>query len=191
MSAHVLLLVALAVPLAGCADERPGPRTEAPPVAVPDLPADTLDVQGVDRAVARIAPVGRGGAEGTVSFARTGAGVRVLASLTGLSDRDYHGLQVLRGRDCDADPALHLGLDARTPHGPLYATPGDRHAGDLGNVRGDGGTGRYDRIEPLLTFDGTASLVGRAVVVRERRDDGASPDGNAGDVIGCGVAEAR
>ena len=191
MSAHAPLLFSAALLLAACAGERRAPRIESPTVEMPDLPPDTVDVQGVDRAVAEITPLDGSGVEGTVSFTRTGVGVRVLVYLTGLSQSDYHGFQVLRGRDCDADLAVQLGVETGAPHGSVYATPGDRRAGDLGNIRGDDGIGRYDRIEPLLTLDGTGSLVGRAVVVRERRDDGVSPDGNAGGVIGCGIAEAR
>ena len=41
----------------------------------------------------------------------------------------------------------------------------------------------------MLALDGPRSAVGRAVVVREGRDDAASADGAAGDVIGCGVLE--
>ncbi len=155
----------------------------------PALPPDTVDVRGVQGARARIEPVGAGSATGTVRLARVAGGVRVLATLDGLSPSDFHALQILRGRDCDADPAVHLGVDAGTPHGGPYSLPGLRHAGDLGSIRGDGGDGRYDRIDAVLSLDGTASAAGRAVVVRAGRDDGASPDGAAGDVIGCGVLE--
>ncbi len=117
-------------------------------------------------------------------------GVRVLVELDGLSRSEYHALQILRGRDCDADPSVHLGADVGTPHGGPYSLPGLRHLGDLGSVRGDDRDGRYDRIDAALSLDGTTSPVGRAVVVRAGRDDAASPDGAAGDVIGCGVLEA-
>ena len=185
----VLALAALAV-VAGC--DRPPPAAPAAPTAgvALDLPPDTVDVRGVARAEARVEPAGGGRAEGTVTFGRVDGGVRVRAVLSGLSESDFHALQVLRGRDCAADPDVHLGADVGTPHGGPYAPPGLRHAGDLGNVRGDGGRGRYDRVDPVLTFDGTASLVGRAVVVRAGRDDAASVGGAAGAVVGCGVIEA-
>lgn len=179
--------VLLAVP--ACTDPAPQPPDSAPSSA-PALPPDTVDVRGVDRATARIEPFGQGQASGTVRLMRTAEGVRVRAQLDGLSQSGYHGFQILRGRTCDADPAVHLGAEAGAPHGSPYALPGERHAGDLGNVRGDGGIGRYDRIDPVLRLDGTGSAVGRAVVLRARRDDGASPDGAAGDVIGCGILES-
>ncbi|MEM0963409.1 MAG: superoxide dismutase family protein [Bacteroidota bacterium] len=154
------------------------------------LPPDTVDVQGVSSARARIEPVGSGRVEGTVTFVRVAGGVRVRADLTGLSQREYHAFQVLRGRDCGADLTVQLGADTNAPRGGPYSLPGHRRAGDLGNVRGDRGRGRYDRIDPVLSLSGTASAIGRAVVLRERRDDTVSPDGSAGAVIGCGIVEA-
>jgi len=183
------LLAALAAAVGACGTADAPEPTPPPPAEVPDLPPDTVDVRDVARAEATIEPIGPGHAEGTITFGRVVGGVRVRAVLTGLSESDFHALQILRGRDCTADPAVHLGVDAGTPHGGPYSFPDLRHAGDLGNIRADGGRGRYDRIDPVLSFDGTMSLVGRAVVVRAGRDDAASPDGAAGAVIGCGVIE--
>lgn len=153
------------------------------------LAPDTVDVQGVRRARAQIQPVGEGRAEGAVTMTQLDGGVRVQAQLDGLSREQYHALQVLRGRDCGADPSVHLGAESGARHGGPYAPPGSRHAGDLGSVRGDDRVGRYDRIDPALSLSGTGSPVGRAVVVRALRDDAASADGAAGPVIGCGVLE--
>ena len=183
----------LAVAVAGCAEPAPPPPAAVDPAAgstgVAVLEPDTVEVSGVFRARARIEPVAGGGAEGAVTLTRVQGGTRVKAELEGLSRREYHALQILRGRDCSADPDLHLGADAGTPHGGPYSPPGHRHAGDLGSVRGDGGTGRYDRIATDLDLSGTTSPVGRALVVRQRRDDAASPGGAAGPVIGCGIIE--
>ena len=179
-------LAGLAV--AGCAEPAPPPATADTDVAAPLAP-DTADVQGVARARARIRPVGDGTAEGLVTLTRVQGGTRVQAELDGLSSREYHALQILRGRDCAADPGLHLGAEAGTPHGGPYAPPGQRHLGDLGSVRGDDGAGRYDRIDADLDLSGTQSPVGRAVVVRALRDDAVSPGGAAGPVIGCGLLE--
>ncbi len=180
----------LALAVAACSDPAPSPPPTSPTnTATAVLPPDTVDVRGVTRATARIEPVGAGRVTGTVRIMQTDAGVRVKAALYDLSRSDFHAFQILRGRSCDADPAVHLGADTGAPHGGPYSLPGQRHAGDLGNVRGDDGRGRYDRIDPALTLAGTGSAVGRAVVLRAGRDDAASPDGAAGDVIGCGVLE--
>ena len=152
-------------------------------------PADPASAQDVARAAAQVEPAGAGTARGTVTMTRVEGGVRVQAQLEGLSGEQYHALQVLRGRACDADPDVHLGADDGTPHGGPYSLPGLRHAGDLGSVRGDRGAGRYDRVDAVLDLSGPRSPVGRAVVVRALRDDAAHPGGAAGPVIGCGVLQ--
>lgn len=158
-------------------------ETVAPSAAAPDP-----DVTGVSRVRARIQPVGRGDVSGTVTLAAVTGGVRVLMDLDGLSRQDFHGVHILAGRDCDANPSVLLGAraDGAAPHGGPYSLPGQRLAGALGNIRGDGGDGRYDRIDTVVELNGTDSALGRAVVVRAGRDDGVTP-GAAGDVIGCGI----
>ncbi|MDT0633221.1 superoxide dismutase family protein [Rubrivirga litoralis] len=178
----LLLLAACAEPAAPPSATSPPPR---PAALAPGLAPDTVEVSGVGVATARVEPVGAGRVDGTVQLRQTEGGVRVQADLRGLSQSDFHAFQILRGRDCGADPDVHLGAEAGR-HGGPYALPGDRHAGDLGNVRGDRGRGRYDRIDPALNLDGTGSPVGRAVVVRAERDDAVS-DGTGGAVVGCGV----
>lgn len=185
-AAHIM---GAALVLAACAEPAAPPRP-TPPTAQPSgaaLEPDTVAVEGVSVARAQIEPVGAGRAEGTVELRQTSGGVRVRADLRGLSQSDFHAFQILRGRDCDADPAVHLGAESGV-HGGPYSLAGDRHAGDLGNVRGDRGRGRYDRVEPALALAGTASPVGRAVVLRAERDDAVS-DNTGGAVIGCGVLE--
>ena len=182
--------LALVAALAACAEpDAPSPTPPPPPsTSTPVLDPDTVAVRGVSLATARIDPVGAGRVTGTVRVREVDGGVRVRADLSGLSQSGFHAFQILRGRDCDADPGVHLGADAGAPHGGPYSLPGDRHAGDLGNVRGDRGRGRYDRIDPALSLDGVGSPVGRAVVVRAERDDAVS-DGTGGAVIGCGVLQ--
>ena len=114
----------------------------------------------------------------------------MLAEVQGLTPGTFHALQILSGRDCLSDPAEHLRAAADTTHGGPYSLPGLRHAGDLGSIRGEGdGAGRYDRIDAVLSLNGTTSPVRRALVIRSLRDDAATPDGAAGEVIGCGVIE--
>lgn len=195
----LLLLVPLALALAACEGAAPTSPDRDAAVAdtllagsldEPTAPLDTVDVQGVSVARARVQAVGEGAATGTVTLTRVSGGVRVVAAIQGMTPETFHALQILSGRDCQADPASHLRAAADTAHGGPYSLPGLRHAGDLGNIRSeDDGGGRYDRIDAVLSLDGTASPVGRAVVIRALRDDAASPDGAAGEVIGCGVIE--
>lgn len=184
------LLLAGLLAVAGCSPREPA---EAPAgEALLDAAPDTADVRGVATVTARIAPVGSNGAEGTVRLTQTDAGVRVRMELAVLRPRARHGVQILHARDCGGDARVHLGAADGARHGAPPHEPPDRHAGDLGNVRADdAGRARYDRIDPALTLDGTASAVGRAVVVRDAPDDGTTqPDGAAGAVVGCGLLEA-
>ena len=177
--------------LLGCADPPSAPPgalatpSDPAPVAAPD----TVDVRGLSGATATLRSVGASGVEGAVSLSRAGEGVRVLARLTGVEPDHYYALQVLLGRSCDADPDVHLGAELGRPHGTPYQPAAQRHAGDLGSVRGDDSRlGRYDRIDPVLGLDGTSAAAGRAVVLRAERDDGTTqPAGAAGEVLACGV----
>ena len=132
--------------------------------------------------------MGNSGVSGVVVLSQLSGGVRVRAEVDGLDQTRLHGFQILRAAACDAaDADLHLGADLGTPHGGPYRLPGDRHVGDLGNVRGGDGDGRYDRIDPVLALNGTHSPVGRAVVVRAEADDATTRGGGAGGVLACGV----
>lgn len=149
---------------------------------------DTLVVSGVGAATARLEPVGEREVQGVVRLRQLEGGVRVRAEINGLRETRLHGFQILRATSCeDADPAQHLGNDLGTPHGGPYRLAVDRHVGDLGNIRGGNGDGRYDRIDTVLRLSGTHSPVGRAVVVRAETDDATLPGGGAGDVLACGV----
>lgn len=154
------------------------------PVLVPD----TLEVSGVSRATARLESVGAREVRGIVRLRQFEGGVRVRAEIDGLRETRRHGFQVLRATSCEAvDPDLHLGHDLGTPHGGPYRLARDRHVGDLGNIRGGNGDGRYDRIDSVLRLNGTHSPVHRAVVIRAEADDATTPGGGAGEVLACGV----
>lgn len=187
------LVFLLAFLVAAC-DDAPTPRAPAAPAPSDPAPApapDRVDVQGLSGARAELAPVGGSGVGGSVELQRVGRsdGVRVLARIRGAEPDRHYGFQILLGRSCDADPDVHLGAELGRPHGTPYRPAAQRHLGDLGNVRGDdSGVGRYDRIDTVLTLDGVSSPAGRAVVLRDRRDDGVTaPAGAAGDVVACGV----
>jgi len=179
----------LGAALGACAPSEPPAPTG--PTAAPAGVGEVPPIIDARSARAEIQPVGDGRARGTVTLTEVSGGVRVQAQLEGLSASGFHAFQILRWADCGDQPdAAHLGAETGAPHGGPYAPPGFRHAGDLGNVRGDEGDGRYDRVDPVLTLDGSGSAAGRAVVIRALPDDAVSPDGAAGAVLGCGVLEA-
>ena len=200
LRSRLLACFAVAVLTGGCErtpDRSPEPIGRVDPGAAqadslarsaPRVEPDTVVVSGVRAATARLDPVGESGVRGTVRLRQLDGGVRVRAEIGGLRRTRLHGLQILRAETCDAiDVRAHLGDDLGTPHGGPFRVPGARHVGDLGNVRGGDGDGRYDRIDPALRLNGTHSPVRRAVVVRAEPDDATLPDGGAGDVLACGV----
>ncbi len=182
--------------LAACAEpEAPPP---APAVAPPaEGVADTADAPpalasptglAAERAVARLSGVEGSGAAGTIYFQQIGDVVRVLADVGGL-DEGFHGLRILAQTDCasltDPRPYNPDGLDHAAPNAA------ERPDGALGNVDvTDDGTGRYERVDPVLALSDARSVVGRAAVVLAGQDDFATqPDGGAGAVVACGVIE--
>ena len=69
-----------------------------------------------------------------------------------------------------------------------------RHVGDLGNIQSDAdGVAKIDMTDPMVKLCGEHSVIGRAVVIHELRDDlgkgggDSNKTGNAGGRAGCGV----
>ena len=65
----------------------------------------------------------------------------------------------------------------------------ERHAGDLGNLQADAqGKATLDLTVDNITINGSKNpLVGRGVIVHEKKDDGSQPVGSAGGRISCGA----
>jgi Cu-Zn family superoxide dismutase len=129
--------------------------------------------------------------QGTVTFEQEKAGVRVQADVIGLSP-GAHGFHIHERGDCSAPDAGSAGEHfdpTRSLHGGPDAER--RHAGDLGNLIADeAGRAQSARVDAHLSLAGTASVVGRAVVVHAAADDLTSqPAGNAGARVACGVIE--
>jgi Cu-Zn family superoxide dismutase len=138
---------------------------------------------------------GPSGVGGVVTFTEVpGSGVKVVARVESLGGAPgEHGLHVHEGTACDPPDFQSAGSHfnpTSAPHAGPDATP--RHAGDLGNIEvGEDGTGTLDLTTDMLTLDGGASSVlGRAVIVHEKRDDLSSqPTGDAGGRLACGIVE--
>lgn len=190
----LLLLTALALPFAACAD-RPDADTPDPTTGL-DTTTTPMSMDGgraAADAVATLSPTEGNDVRGRVTFADTPDGVRVVAEISGLTE-GLHGFHVHETGDCSAPDATsaggHFNPDAH-PHGAPDAPATERHDGDLGNLEaGADGTARYERVDPNVALSGPTSVIGKAVIVHAGQDDFTSqPSGDAGGRVACGVIE--
>lgn len=122
-------------------------------------------------------------------------GVRITGEFTGLPPGE-HGFHVHEFGDLSngcTSAGLHF-----NPHNKNHGSPNDddRHVGDLGNIVADAsGNAKIDITDNLMSLMGENSVVGRAIVVHERRDDLGrglpAPEskihGNSGGRMACGI----
>jgi superoxide dismutase, Cu-Zn family len=151
--------------------------------------AETPAVE-VDQMVAVIHPLQDSGVKGTISFTRIDDGVRVQAEVSGLDANSRHGFHLHQYGACTSDDGMAAG-GHYNPHSQPHAGPMDeqRHMGDLGNLESDeNGKAVLDYTDAVISMSGWDTILGRGVIVHERRDDLVSqPVGDAGGRIGCGV----
>ena len=148
--------------------------------------ADTLDV-----AYAELQPTEGNEVHGTVTFTQAPQGVRISASIMGLSP-GQHGFHVHETGDCSAPDASSAGghfAPQDEPHGAPTDPAGQRHAGDMGNIEADdSGNATYERVDEVMSLSGANSIIGKAVIVHANPDDLESqPSGDAGARLACGV----
>jgi Cu-Zn family superoxide dismutase len=143
---------------------------------------------------AKITPTQGNTCQGTVRFeAEHGGAVKVTADLTGLEPNTQHGIHVHETGDCSAPDAMSAGAHYNPTQQPHGLPPADtRHAGDLGNLTSDAdGHAHYTITVTNLSLSSTGnSILGRAVIVHAKPDDGGQPSGNSGARVGCGVIAA-
>jgi superoxide dismutase, Cu-Zn family len=144
---------------------------------------------GVNQAIAVLHPTQGNKVQGTVSFVKEKDGLRVAASIDGLSP-GLHGFHMHEYGDCSSVDANSAGghfNPMNMPHaGP---TAEKRHAGDFGNILADSsGNGKVVLIDPKLSLEGANSIIGRSVVVHAQADDFTTqPTGASGPRVACGV----
>lgn len=198
------LLLPLALFLTACADD-PAPAdsemgdtlTTLTPDADLDTTATPMSLEGgteAPAAVAVLAPTEGNDVRGRVTFSEAAGGVRIAAEVSGLSE-GMHGFHIHETGDCSAPDASSAGGHFNPnddPHGAPDAPAEQRHAGDLGNLEaGADGAARYERVDTNVEMSGTASIIGKAVIVHAGQDDFTTqPTGDAGGRLACGVIEA-
>ena len=150
---------------------------------------DSQPSANVTRAVAVMVPTDGNTAAGVVTFEQTDAGVRIVATMSGLSEGN-HGFHVHQYGDCSAADGTSTGGHFNPVH-MHHAGPDEevRHVGDLGNITADAdGNATYDRVDTVLAFSGPTSIIGRGLIVHAGEDDlTTQPTGGAGARIACGV----
>ena len=130
---------------------------------------------------------------GEVSFEQLNGKVRVTAQVIGLKPNQEHGFHIHEVGDCSSGD----GMSAKghfNPFGKPHGKGGDRHAGDLPNLKADkGGRAKLTVDLDILTVTpGPASVIGRGIIVHAQPDDYTSqPVGNAGARMACGVIKAN
>lgn len=143
----------------------------------------------IQKAVAVLHPTKGNTTSGIVWFETVEGGIKVTAHVSGLSP-GHHGFHIHEYGDCTADNATSAGghfNPTNMPHsGP---SAGKRHIGDLGNIEADkNGNAHLEVVDPLLSFSGPNSIIGRGVIVHEKADDlKTQPTGDAGGRLACGV----
>jgi len=160
--------------------------------SAPILAADPAPVTA---AIAVIRPTDGNQAAGIVTFTATDGGVLVVADVTGLSP-GKHGFHIHEFGDVsDMAKAMstggHYDPSGTHHHALVDAAAGDtpHHAGDMGNLEADeAGKAHLEMTLTGVTLMGpTNPIVGRAVIVHAKPDDGGQPTGNAGGRVGAGV----
>ena len=146
-------------------------------------------------AVAKLEPTKGNDVRGTVTFAQSGDKVKVTAQVSGLKPNGEHGFHVHEKGDCSSGDGMsaagHFNPGGK-PHGNVHAG-GDRHAGDLPNLKADayGNASASFDATGISVGSGAADIVGKGLIVHRDPDDYKSqPAGNAGPRLACSVIRA-
>jgi Cu-Zn family superoxide dismutase len=120
--------------------------------------------------------------------------VEIEANITGLSPNSKHAIHIHQYGDLTSKD----GTSAGDHYNPMHHEHGlpdkeNRHAGDFGNLESDqNGNATFKLVVDNITLAGRLSpIIGRALVVHAKLDDGSQPSGNAGARIAVGVIGVR
>ncbi|MDP6151910.1 MAG: superoxide dismutase family protein [Phycisphaeraceae bacterium] len=127
---------------------------------------------------------------GWVKFHQHGAKVHVTAEVQGLDKDALHAIHIHELGDISSGNGKSTG-GHYNPDGHDHALPGvsKRHAGDLGNLHANGqGVATLDLTVDVITINGRWNpILGRAIIIHAKKDDGGQPTGNAGSRLGQGA----
>lgn len=158
--------------------------------ADPHAQAHQTAWSAVTKAVAAIHSTQGNKCHGTVQFSQIGDKVKVVATIEGLTPNQKHAIHIHETGDCTSADGMSAG-GHYNPEGHQHglAAAAKRHAGDLGNLQADAqGKAHYELTVDNISIVGMKNpILGRAVIVHAKEDDGGQPVGNAGARLGCGV----
>ena len=145
--------------------------------------------------VAVLSPTEGNQARGVVTFKPGGEGkVEVAGDITGLTPNSKHAIHIHQYGDVTSKDGKSAG-DHYNPMGHQHALPDkkSRHAGDFGNLETDASGNATLRltVDNLSLAGRLSPIIGRALVVHAKVDDGSQPTGNAGDRLAVGVIGVR
>ncbi len=145
------------------------------------------------KAVCMINPTQGNIVKGMIVFTREKEGIRIVADLDGLTP-GKHGIHIHEKGDCSAPDGTSAGGHFN-PTSKTHGAPMDMssHEGDMGNLVADeNGKAHLELLDPMMSFKGDRSIIGRSVIIHKDADDlKTQPTGNSGPRIGCGVIEKR
>jgi Cu-Zn family superoxide dismutase len=143
----------------------------------------------MNKATARIAPLGSNTVTGTITFTEVPGGVQVSANLQGLTSGE-HGIHIHEKGDCSSPDGKSAG-EHFNPMSHQHGAPNNdnSHAGDLGNIKADDkGNAKLEFTSTTISLTGPNSITGKSVIIHKKADDlKTQPSGDSGDRIGCGV----
>lgn len=143
----------------------------------------------IEKAIAVLHPTEGSTVRGIVTFSAVEGGIQIVADVDGLAP-GKHGFHIHEFGDCSGPDGKTAGghfNPENAPHGGPESP--QRHVGDLGNLTADeSGHAHYERVDNLIAFSGSHSIIGRAVIIHQDEDDLQSqPTGAAGARLACGV----
>jgi len=116
--------------------------------------------------------------------------IHIVGKVEGLVPNAEQAIHIHEFGDCSAPDGTNAGGHYNPErHKHALPTQAERHAGDLGNLKADaGGVATLDLTVDNITIAGTKDpIIGRAVIVHAKLDDGGQPTGNAGARVACAV----
>ena len=147
----------------------------------------------IKQAVSVLSPTQGNKAHGTIRFTEQGNSVKVVAHVEGLTPNQKHAIHIHEFGDCSSADGASAGSHYN-PEKHEHGLPekDQRHAGDLGNLAADAsGKAHLELTVNNVSIAGNKNpILGRAVIVHAKPDDGGQPVGNAGARIACGAIGA-